>query len=511
MTIDRENTRLLVAGNGVAACATAALLAHARFVVTLVGEPDATGDAMPVVLHHNALRVLDALSLTDEVAAAGSWLVRRSVRGGGGSELSVSPLSTRALVVPRRALLAALVRSMGTRVERIGAPIASLAEGKDDIVVAVVDGREHRASAVIVADGGDSPWRTQLFGPAVARPSGVRAYRYALGHLPLPDGEIQDVLGPGVRATTCRVGSACSYLCVFEKRPDGEPETATGKPSEKALAALGKDLAAAVSGAGPAHGDACRDLDLPSWRKGRIVLAGDAAHLVTPSLEQGAAMALEDAKTLEYVLCTASDVEEALGRYEALRRPRLSEVREASWQATTVLRWENPAATAFRSLLIRTLPSASIASRIESLADGGAELDHILAYRPRLRHLSAAGRDLLTFLVKVGRSDGRFDEDERSFVMAALAEAGEAATLEEIAAIEAAVKMSSVASVVTPFESSTTEIKERVLLLGAMVAAANGRFLGEERRALHDAARALGIPSARMTELSNEAIKTAEG
>jgi 2-polyprenyl-6-methoxyphenol hydroxylase-like FAD-dependent oxidoreductase len=37
---------------------------------------------------------------------------------------------------------------------------------------------------------------------------------------------------------------------------------------------------------------------LPSYRHGRVVLLGDAAHAITPDLGQGAALALEDAVTL---------------------------------------------------------------------------------------------------------------------------------------------------------------------------------------------------------------------
>ncbi|KAH8666566.1 FAD binding domain-containing protein [Xylariales sp. PMI_506] len=65
---------------------------------------------------------------------------------------------------------------------------------------------------------------------------------------------------------------------------------------------------------------------IPTWRKGKLVLAGDAAHPMLPHHAQGAAQGIEDAVTLGMVMSGASveQIEERLEIYEDIRRPRAS-------------------------------------------------------------------------------------------------------------------------------------------------------------------------------------------
>jgi 5-methylphenazine-1-carboxylate 1-monooxygenase len=60
---------------------------------------------------------------------------------------------------------------------------------------------------------------------------------------------------------------------------------------------------------------------LPRWSFGRVTLIGDAAHPMYPVGSNGASQAIVDARTLAYRLATEPDVETALEKYEAARRP----------------------------------------------------------------------------------------------------------------------------------------------------------------------------------------------
>ncbi|TDU80115.1 flavin-dependent oxidoreductase [Streptomyces sp. KS 21] len=60
---------------------------------------------------------------------------------------------------------------------------------------------------------------------------------------------------------------------------------------------------------------------LPAWTDGRVVLLGDAAHPLYPTGSNGASQAIVDARVLAYALAH-HDVDEALARYEADRRPQ---------------------------------------------------------------------------------------------------------------------------------------------------------------------------------------------
>lgn len=74
----------------------------------------------------------------------------------------------------------------------------------------------------------------------------------------------------------------------------------------------------------------CDRSPLQHWSKGRVVLLGDAAHPVVPSLAQGANMAFEDAYELAACLSAAADIETALKNYENSRIPRTSIIYERS-------------------------------------------------------------------------------------------------------------------------------------------------------------------------------------
>jgi len=67
---------------------------------------------------------------------------------------------------------------------------------------------------------------------------------------------------------------------------------------------------------------------LEGWTQGRVTLLGDAAHAMLPFFAQGAAQAIEDAEAIAACLrgADAASAPAALLRYEAMRRPRASEV-----------------------------------------------------------------------------------------------------------------------------------------------------------------------------------------
>lgn len=67
-----------------------------------------------------------------------------------------------------------------------------------------------------------------------------------------------------------------------------------------------------------------RDAVLERWHRGRVVLAGDAAHAMSPQLGQGVNMALMDAWALRVALADTGSLPAALQRYERERRAHTS-------------------------------------------------------------------------------------------------------------------------------------------------------------------------------------------
>ncbi|MCL6711431.1 FAD-dependent monooxygenase [Pseudomonas sp. R2.Fl] len=62
-----------------------------------------------------------------------------------------------------------------------------------------------------------------------------------------------------------------------------------------------------------------RDAALDRWSRGRLVMAGDAAHSMSPQLGQGVNMALMDALALRDALRAETGIEAALARYQRER------------------------------------------------------------------------------------------------------------------------------------------------------------------------------------------------
>lgn len=60
---------------------------------------------------------------------------------------------------------------------------------------------------------------------------------------------------------------------------------------------------------------------LPCWSKGRVVLVGDSAHAMPPTLGQGAGLAISNALGLAVALQGSSSIEDALRAWEKKERP----------------------------------------------------------------------------------------------------------------------------------------------------------------------------------------------
>ncbi len=100
---------------------------------------------------------------------------------------------------------------------------------------------------------------------------------------------------------------------------------------------------------------------LPALAAGRVALLGDAAHAMTPDLGQGACQAFEDAVALAAVLDTTTgvdaDIDAALARYDAVRRPRTTALMRQAVRTNRLLTLSGPLARA-RDAGLRLVPHA---------------------------------------------------------------------------------------------------------------------------------------------------------
>lgn len=110
--------------------------------------------------------------------------------------------------------------------------------------------------------------------------------------------------------------------------------------------------------------------ELPVWHSDRVVLVGDAAHAVGPHAGQGASMAIEDAVVLAACLDdNIGPLDEALRRYEALRRTRVMQVVRATAHNGSQKKSSGWFVSAIRNLILRVaIPiGARMLRRIEAV------------------------------------------------------------------------------------------------------------------------------------------------
>ncbi|WFM71682.1 salicylate 1-monooxygenase [Halomonas sp. CKK8] len=99
--------------------------------------------------------------------------------------------------------------------------------------------------------------------------------------------------------------------------------------------------------------------ELPRYRRGRVLVVGDAAHAMVPHQGAGAGQALEDAYVLAGLLsdaaCDRHSAEQALAAFEAVRHTRTCKVQRTSHEAGEVYEFAGVGIGADETRLIENL------------------------------------------------------------------------------------------------------------------------------------------------------------
>jgi 2-polyprenyl-6-methoxyphenol hydroxylase-like FAD-dependent oxidoreductase len=334
--------RILIVGGGIAGLTAAIALRQRGFSPELIErEPASQAVGAGIALQPNAMRLLIRLGIGAAVERVGAPLRRFKYCTPQGEILAeidlielwkgVSPF----VGVERIQLHNALLSELKGTPSRLGAWITSLDQKNDHVFVRFNDERSEDFDLVIGADGVGSTVRSLALSDAAPSYIGQMVWRsLAPIRQDTPD-EVQFWLGDGCFFGLFPVSDKHTYGFGYINDPERRHDPALGRLSRlrerfAGFGGLVKAYLASLECDEQIHCAAIESLELDHWRKGRVVLIGDAAHASSPMMGQGGCMAIEDAAVLAELLQSSKGVEDALDAYVLRRRARVDWVQRQS-------------------------------------------------------------------------------------------------------------------------------------------------------------------------------------
>jgi len=361
---------VVVVGAGIGGMSTALLLARAGASVTLLEQAVApTAAGAGILLQPNGLAVLSGLGLIDPLEEAGHRVRASVVHGADGS-----PVATLAvpdfgagldhLLAVGRPLLYEVLSTAVSKTPAIDCRFGATAKSArpDGSVDLEWLGRRStiEADLVVGADGIGSTVREGGEFGVRSRPVGT----YLRALVPRRGADIVDLEGEywtslGLFGGAPVDAATCYFYCSLTAPPVAAAMAAEDLAALRAAWADVLPLAGELFGRVGSFSDLLVNradrIDCRSWHDGNLVLLGDAAHAMAPTLGQGANSALVDAAVLTASLAASDAVPAALERYTQRRRRPVVRVQDRSERLARLSRTNNRALTAVRDAGFRAL------------------------------------------------------------------------------------------------------------------------------------------------------------
>lgn len=381
-----ERTAVVV-GGGIGGLTAAVALLRAGWRVTVLEQAARFAEVgAGIALTANGLAALDHLGLGDAARDAGwrvhldgtmdhrgRWLLRTPRQSGRLGEVYgiYRPELHRVL---REAAAAGAELRTGARVVGVepGVPGQAGVGGHACVLVERPDGAGEperlEADLVVGADGLRSVVRSAVDPAATLRYCGMSAWR-GIVHEP---GIVTDSFvvrwGPGAEMGAVRLDATRVYWYGFAASDEGAQWADEHGAALARFAEWAEPARTLIQRTRPEHvirHDVYSVQPLRTYAAGRVVLVGDAAHAMLPTMGQGANSSIEDGVTLGIFLgsdgarSSGDPVGSALERYERARRPRTQAIARRSLTAARFgAGLEGRLAVGARNLAVRSVPGA---------------------------------------------------------------------------------------------------------------------------------------------------------
>jgi 2-polyprenyl-6-methoxyphenol hydroxylase-like FAD-dependent oxidoreductase len=371
--------RALIIGAGPGGLTAALALRRVGIEAALFDRAPALGKAgAGLGVQANALRALMRIGVGDRIIGAGTEMRSQEIYDRRGNKLLVLPhgevadaFGTPTISLLRADVQLALIDALEDGVLHLNAECTAVAQDADGVTAHFADGSSARGALLIGADGARSVVRRHVYGAENTEPrySGVTIWRSVvqLSGI-LPEDTARAYFGSGQVFTMFPVGQQRIYWGIGKRVPEGgsDPPTGLHEILNGYLAEF-PDFSREVVTATPESEIIRTDIydrdPERTWVKGRVALLGDAAHLTTPFIGQGAGISMEDSVLLAKELALTNGlsdqarIERALRSYERARMPRTASIVLSSRRRGKLMFMKNPVASSLRNALLSSLPA----------------------------------------------------------------------------------------------------------------------------------------------------------
>ncbi|MBT1090384.1 rifampin monooxygenase [Streptomyces sp. Tu102] len=360
---------IVVGGGPTGLMLAAELRLHDVHVVVLEKLTEPTPQSRGQGLHARSVEMMDQRGLLERFLAVSEKFQVGGLFGGiakawpdGLDTAHPYGLATPQPVTER--LLNERALELGTEIRR-GCEVVGLSQDDDGVSVELADGTRLRSRYLAGCDGGRSVVRKLL---GVGFPGEAATVETLLGEMELTeDPERIAAVVAEVRKTQLRFGAGPGENGVYRVvvPADGVAEDRASEPTleefkRQLRATAGTDFGAHSPRWLSRFGDASRQAE--RYRVGRVLLAGDAAHIHPPTGGQGLNLGIQDAFNLGWKLAAAvrgRAPEGLLDTYHAERHPVGAAVL-ANTRAQITLLGSEPGPTALRELFSKLMDFAEV-------------------------------------------------------------------------------------------------------------------------------------------------------
>lgn len=328
--------KIIVAGAGIAGLAAARALerkGHHCHIYEQFGKPRDGG--MGIFLLGNATRALSQLGLLEAIEPQAYAVSRQTIFSSRGkllNEVSSQAYWTSSgpcLAMPRTLLVETLRNSLVATNITYGKAAVDIEETLHSSRLHFSDGSTEECDLVIAADGIGSRLRTSVSGVS-PRSLGITCWRTVVENCEGIDGWTA-MLGPKRTLLAIPISPSKAYLYA---------DCQTDKVSGTSLRDLRKTFAdfdgapakllANLKEPTVIHCSGLEEVPEVHHRKDNVLLIGDAAHACSPSMAQGAGMALEDALVVADLASSCSSARDIIRKFSTARHDRIAWVRKQS-------------------------------------------------------------------------------------------------------------------------------------------------------------------------------------